>query len=137
LSASENEEHKPTASPKEVITKAADPKSIPATTQEVSPPAKKSATVAPSEEKKDAVIYRVQILANTKPVGSQSITVAGKTYKSFEYLYKGGYRTTIGELKTMAEAARLQSTCRQNGYNQAFVVAFRNNIRTTDPELFK
>jgi len=95
-------------------------------------------TVAPQEaEKKDIVVYRVQILANTKPVGSYTITVAGKTYKSFEYLYKGGYRTTIGEFSTLNEAAKLQTECRKNGYNQAFVVAFKNNIRTTDPELFK
>jgi hypothetical protein len=90
-----------------------------------------------SEVKKDEVVYRVQIIANTKPVGSQNITVAGKSYKSFEYLYKGGYRTTIGEFSNLQEAMRLQSTCRQNGYSQAFVVAFKNNIRSTDPELFK
>ncbi len=90
-----------------------------------------------AETKKDEVVYRVQILANTKPVGSQNITVAGKNYKSFEYLYKGGYRTTIGEYNTLVEAVRLQNTCRQNGYNQAFVVAFKNNVRSTDPSLFK
>jgi len=99
--------------------------------------AQKPASTTKSEDKKDIVVYRVQILANTKPVGSKPITVAGKTYKSFEYLYQGGYRTTIGEFSTMSEAAKLQSVCRQNGYNQAFVVAFRNNIRSTDPALFK
>lgn len=89
------------------------------------------------ELKKDEVVYRVQIIANTKPAGSQNITVAGKSYKSFEYLYKGGYRTTIGEFGNLTEALRLQTICRQNGYSQAFVVAFKNNIRSTDPELFK
>lgn len=83
------------------------------------------------------VVYRVQITASTKPVGSQNIMVAGKSYKSFEYLYQGGYRTTVGEFSTLAEATRLQSLCRQNGYSQAFVVAFKNNIRSTDPKLFK
>ena len=87
--------------------------------------------------RKDEVVYRVQILANTKAVGSQNITIAGKSYKSFEYLYMGGYRTTIGEFSTLSEASRLQAICRQNGYNQAFVVAFKNNIRSNDPELFK
>lgn len=90
-----------------------------------------------SEVKKDEVVYRVQIIANTKAVGSQNISVAGKSYKSFEYLYKGGYRTTIGEFSNLQDAMRLQNTCRQNGYSQAFVVAFKNNIRSTDPELFK
>jgi hypothetical protein len=89
------------------------------------------------EVTRDEIVYRVQILANSRPVGSQNITIAGKTYKSFEYLYKGGYRTTVGEFRTLTEAMRLQTTCRQNGYGQAFVVAFKNNIRSTDPELFK
>ena len=90
-----------------------------------------------AEVTKDKAVYRVQITASTKPVGSQNITVAGKSYKSFEYLHQGGYRTTIGECATLAEASRLQTTCRQNGYSQAFVVAFVNNVRSTDPKLFK
>lgn len=90
-----------------------------------------------SEVKTENIVYRVQITANTKPVGSQNITVAGKIYKSFEYLYQGGYRTTIGEYSTITEAMKLQSVCRQNGYGQAFVVAFKNNIRSNDPDLFK
>ncbi len=104
-------------------------KETPSTAKPVSP------TV--SSEKKDEVVYRVQILANTKPAGSQNITVSGKSYMSFEYLYKGGYRTTIGEFGTLAEAVRLQNACRQNGYKEAFVVAFKNNVRSTDPSLFK
>jgi hypothetical protein len=91
----------------------------------------------PSEIKMNEVIYRVQITASTKALGSRTIPVAGKNYKSFEYLYQGGYRTTIGEFSTLTEAMRLQSVCRQNGYSQAFVVAFKNNIRSNDPELFK
>ena len=85
----------------------------------------------------EKVVYRVQILANMKPVGSYILNVAGRSYKSFEYLYMGGYRTTIGEFSILSEAIRLQNICRQNGYSQAFVVAFRNNVRTNDPELFR
>ena len=51
----------------------------------------------PEEVQKGNVIYRVQILANTKPVGSYDLSVAGKSYKTFEYLHAGGYRTTVGE----------------------------------------
>ncbi|MHC1733066.1 MAG: TolB family protein [Bacteroidales bacterium] len=98
---------------------------------------KPEATKQAPVEKKDAVIYRVQILANTRPVGSKDIPVAGTTYKSYEYLYKGGYRTTVGEFSTLSEALKLQTACRQNGYKEAFVVAFRNNVRDTDPALFK
>jgi hypothetical protein len=91
----------------------------------------------PGPEISYVVIYRVQLLANSKPVGSYVITVAGKSYTTHEYLYAGAYRTTIGEFSTMAEAKKLQNTCRQSGYNQAFIAAFKNNIRSTDPELFK
>ncbi len=111
--------------------------------KEIAPPsakpvtASKPATSVPAEADKDVVIYRVQILANTKPIGSKTFTVEGKSYKSFEYLYMGGYRTTIGECQKLAEATALQNACRRNGYNQAFVVAFKNNIRSNDPALFK
>jgi hypothetical protein len=98
---------------------------------------KPEATKPAPVEKKDAIIYRVQILANTRPVGSKEIPVAGTTYKSYEYLYKGGYRTTVGEFSTLSEALKLQTACRQNGYKEAFVIAFRNNVRDTDPALFK
>ncbi len=112
------------------------PKSSTNKEQQVAQPKPETTKPVPVE-KKDAVIYRVQILANTRPVGSKNIPVAGITYKSYEYLYKGGYRTTVGEFSTLSEALRLQNTCRQNGYKEAFVVAFRNNIRDTDPALFK
>ncbi len=90
-----------------------------------------------AEPQNDVVIYRVQIIANTRPVGSQTITVAGNKYESYEYLYMGGYRTTIGEFSQLQDATRLQNLCRQNGYKQAFVVAFKNNERSTDPALFR
>jgi hypothetical protein len=105
--------------------------------QEATSPASKPPTAVPAEAGKDVVIYRVQILANTKPIGSKNFTVDGKSYKSFEYLYMGGYRTTIGECQKLAEATALQNACRRNGYSQAFVVAFKNNIRSNDPALFK
>lgn len=89
---------------------------------------------AKSSEVKNDLVYRVQILANTKPVGSYNVTIAGKTYKTFEYLYKGGYRTTAGEFKTQSEAARFQNICRQNGYSQSFIAAFYNNERISEEE---
>lgn len=88
-------------------------------------------------DKKDVVVYRVQILANTRPVGSMNIQIAGTGYKSYEYLYKGGYRTTVGAFSNLSEALKLQTICRQNGYKEAFVVAFRNDVRDTDPALFR
>ena len=99
----------------------------------------KTATVntAISPKKAEGIIYRVQILTNTKQVGNYNITVAGQSYKTFEYLYKGGYRTAIGEFSTLKEATKFQNMCRQSGYNQSFVVAFKDNERINDPALFK
>ena len=93
-------------------------------------------TTNPSENI-ERIIYRVQILANTKPVGSYNITISGKNYKTFEYLYKGGYRTTVGDFSTFKEAGKLLNICRQSDYPEAFIVAFKDNVRTNDPSLFK
>jgi hypothetical protein len=92
---------------------------------------------ATSSENNEGIIYRVQILANTKPVGSYNITISGKSYKTFEYLYKGGYRTTVGDFSTFKEAGKLLNTCRQSDYPEAFIVAFKDNVRTNDSSLFK
>jgi len=117
--------------PAPAITAKSDPEASAAETRSNTP------TDESKPQENEKVVYRVQVLANTKPVGSYVLTVAGNDYRTYEYLYMGGYRTTIGEFSSLSEAARLQNTCRQNGYKQAFVVAFRNNTRTNDPELFK
>jgi hypothetical protein len=95
------------------------------------------ATTTETAGKNDAAVYRVQILSNTKAKGSYTITMNGKNYGTYEYLYGGGYRTCIGEFSTLRSAAELQGICRKSGYPQAFVVAFKNNVRSTDPALFK
>jgi hypothetical protein len=87
--------------------------------------------------RKEVVVYRVQIITNTSSKGIYKITINNKIYNTFEYLYSGGYRTCVGEFSALAAAKELQNTCRQSGYPQAFVVAFKNNVRSTDPALFK
>jgi len=96
-------------------------------------------TAAPAESgvKKDAVIYRVQILASPARKGSYKITANGKSFNTFEYQYSGAYRTCIGEFSALAPAKEFQNTLRKSGYPQAFVVAFKNNVRSLDPALFK
>jgi hypothetical protein len=95
-------------------------------------------TTAPASEKvKDAVIYRVQILTSSTPKSKSQITVNGENYSTFEYLYSGAYRICVGEFSTLAPAREFQSTLRKSGYAQAFVVAFRNNVRSLDAALFK
>ena len=114
-------------------------KTTPAPPDQVNPSEIKTTTVSTeaSQAKNEGIIYRVQILTNKKAVGSYDLTVAGRNYKTFEYLYMGGYRTAVGEFSTMKEAAKFQNVCRQSGYNQSFVVAFKNNERINDPALLK
>jgi len=100
-------------------------------------PDRSSETVLKPDSKSNEVIYRVQIEANVKPVGSYALTIGDNTYKTFEYLHMGGYRTTVGEFGTLLEATKFQNQLRQSGYNNAFVVAFKGGARSNDPSLFK
>lgn len=86
--------------------------------------------------KKDVIIYRVQIFSGGKG-GSTRLTINSKNYMTYEYSYNGGYRTCVGEFSTLTPAKDFQNICRKSGYPQAFVVAFKNNVRSTDPVLFK
>lgn len=88
-------------------------------------------------EKKDVVVYRVQFLTNNTSKGSYNISINDRNYYTFEYFYVGAYRMCVGEFSTLGPAKELQGVCRKSGYPQAFVVAFKNNVRSTDPGLFK
>ena len=87
--------------------------------------------------KKDLVVYRVQLISKTTSGKSYKITIKSKAYDTFEYRYNGAYRICVGELSTLAAAIELQNICRKSGYPQAFAVAFKNNVRSADPALFK
>ena len=96
--------------------------------------AQKVAVLKPT---KDIVVFRVQFASNTTKKGSYNMIIGGKNYRTWEYLYKGAYRTTVGEFKTLKAAMEFQKLVTKSGYPQNFVVAFKNNVRTTDPSLFK
>jgi len=83
------------------------------------------------------VIFRVQVLSSIKPQINKQIIINGKSYNTFEYYYLKEFRYTIGEFSTLSPAKAFQNTLRKSGYPQAFVVAFKNNVRSTDPSLFK
>ena len=101
------------------------------------PEPQKPVVTPPPSEKKDVIVYRVQILSNSTSKGSYKINIANKQYDTFEYFYVGAYRTCVGEFNTLSEAASFQKVCRSSGHGQAFVVAFKNGTRSTDPALFK
>jgi hypothetical protein len=85
----------------------------------------------------NSVIYRVQLISNTASKGNYQLTIDGKIYNTWEYFYSGAYRSTVGEFRIFKDALAFQKIVRQAGYPQAFVVAFRNNVRSTDPALFR
>lgn len=89
------------------------------------------------ESLKAEVIYRIQFLSSNNKMGSYKIIISGKEYATYEYIYSGAYRSTVGEFRTVTEASQFQREVRQSGYPQAFVVAFINNVRSNDPELFR
>ena len=88
-------------------------------------------------EVKDKIVFRVQILSTLKSKGSVNITISNTDYNTFEYLYKGAYRTCVGTFSNLSDAKDLQNKCRLSGYPQAFIVAFKNNVRSTEEALFK
>jgi hypothetical protein len=84
-----------------------------------------------------SIIYRVQVLSSMKSRGEGQISIDGKNYTIIEYVYKGEFRTAIGEFSTIEPAVELQNACRKSGYPEAFVIAFRNHERILDPSVFK
>ena len=83
------------------------------------------------------VVFRVQILSSSKVNSNPSVTIAGTRYSTFEYFYKGAYRITVGQFNTVQEASSFRSKCKNSGFSQAFVAAFRGQERETDPAVFK
>ena len=86
---------------------------------------------------KDAVTYRVQIYSRNYHKKDDLAIVDGKSYKTYVYTHLGAYRYTIGEFTSLSSAIELQNLCRESGYSEAFIAAFKNNLRSTDPDLFK
>jgi len=101
---------------------------------ETAEPLQQKAEAAGTEA--DQVVFRVQILSSMKPKTKSAVTIAGKKYDTFEYLYKGAYRITVGAFSDVQDALEFRNTCRRAGYDQAFVAAFRNDERELDPSVF-
>jgi hypothetical protein len=117
---------------KEVITKPDQEIKLTENREVSIPPAK-----ATQSEQKDLVVYKVQILPDRGQINAKKMDINGTGYKIDEYLYLGAIRYTIGEFKSLGQAASLQRICRQSGYPQSFVIAFKNNTRSLDKNLFK
>jgi len=89
---------------------------------------------APDPQK---LVFRVQILSKVTANSTPSVLIEGEGHSTFEYYYKGAYRITVGEFKTVQAANNFRIQCRRAGFDQAFVAAFRGEKRETDPSVFK
>jgi hypothetical protein len=95
------------------------------------------ATEQQSIKKPDVIVYRVQFASSVNPKGSYEIEVDGNPYQTWEYIYSGAHRSTAGEFSLLKPAVEFRNALRKAGYPQAFVVVFRNGIRTNEPAIFK
>ena len=82
------------------------------------------------------VEFRVQIATASKPV-----TLKAKNFRGLEgveeYTEKGLYKYTYGKAKSMNKAREHLAVCQKEGFEQAFIVAFRNGERIGLQEAFK
>jgi len=83
------------------------------------------------------LVFRIQILSSSRANSNPIVTISGARHETFEYFYKGAYRVTVGEFETVSEASKFRTSCKNAGYSQAFVAAFRGNERETDPSVFR
>lgn len=89
------------------------------------------------DELKDVVVFRIQFTSSNKPIKETQIVINGVAYKPYEFIYLDSYRYAVGEFTTLAPARELQAICRKSGYPQAFVAAFKGNLRSLDLTTFK
>jgi len=108
-----------------------------AVVQDVSALMEDAETETEAEPDPNRLLFRVQILSSTKANTSPKVSIDGKSYTTFEYYYKGAYRITVGEFEDLSEANVLRQKCRDSGFDQAWVAAFRGKERETDPSVFR
>lgn len=85
----------------------------------------------------DKIVFRVQIISSLNANSFPTVLIEGVSYNTFEYLYKGSYRITVGTFDSAKEANAFRAKCLSSGFKQAFVAAFRGDKRETDPSVFK
>ena len=92
--------------------------------------------IRPRVTEPGTVIFRVQIISSLYENSFPMVFIEGKGYNTYEYYYMGSYRITVGEFKSLEEANAFRIQCLNSGFKQAFVAAFRDGERVTDPSVF-
>lgn len=82
----------------------------------------------PVSDKKDVVVFRVQVETATEPISLTHSKFNG--YTVYEYQHGGLFKYTFGNFENDVEGAtNYQRKLRKEGYSHAFVVAFLNGER--------
>jgi N-acetylmuramoyl-L-alanine amidase len=82
------------------------------------------------ESRQSTVVYRVQIHSSPKKLPLNASVFKGRT-DIWAYEQNGTWKYTAGKLEKPEDAIKLQAELKKEGFNDAFVVAFRNNQRIT------
>jgi hypothetical protein len=91
----------------------------------------------PTGNNSDPVVFRIQIISSLYENSFPTVLIDGISYKTHEYYYMGSYRITVGRFTRLEEANAFRTRCLDSGFKQAFVAAFREGERVTDPAVFK
>jgi outer membrane protein OmpA-like peptidoglycan-associated protein len=84
--------------------------------------------ITPTETDAEGVVFRVQVESSVAQI--PNATVKYKTQDVYEYQQDNTYKYCLGgAFKTLKEAVVFQDKMRQNGYAQAFIIAFDNGKR--------
>ena len=84
--------------------------------------------IKPVAEENEGLIFRVQVESSSVQI--PNATVKYKTQDVYEYQQENTFKYCLGgAFKTLKEAVTYQDKMRQNGYAQAFVIAFDNGKR--------
>ncbi len=82
------------------------------------------------------ISFRVQFATTTVERPLDAPEFKGISGINF-YVHDGLYKYTVGNEKTFEEAVQIQQNLQQNGFKDAFVVAFKNNQRIATAEAMK
>jgi N-acetylmuramoyl-L-alanine amidase len=81
-----------------------------------------------SELASNEIVFRVQVLSSPEKIALNSPRFKGRD-DVWEYRSNNLYKYTVGSYGKLEDALKLQTEMKKTGYNDAFIVAFRNNQR--------
>jgi N-acetylmuramoyl-L-alanine amidase len=121
---------------KPVTTQVSSINEAPPITEVISEVTTENNTDTATNNKDEVIIFKVQIASSStkKPLDSPEF----KGLKNIGvYFHQGAYKYTTGAVNTLEEALIIQKEAINKGFKDAFVVAFKNNVRIPPSEAIK